>query len=152
MRNSRCQAAQSGTGLPSSSAPWRMKCAVQAHSCTQTLARQVDVRQAQRHERARRVLGQAAVAHLAESPQPLDDAEHMLDSGSHSGLGAIDQALELLRDAALAHLLVGEVLCMRGLRFDQLPLARIRAVAPDVLLLSRAANRAADACRARWRP
>src|SRR5947207_12752144 len=114
MRNSRCQAAQSGTGLPSSSAPWRMKCAVQAHSCTQTLARQVDVRQAQRHERARRVLGQAAVAHLAESPQPLDDDEHMLDSGSHSGLGEFDLSLELLRDAVLTYLPGGIVQCMRG--------------------------------------
>ena len=32
--------------------------------------------------------------------------------------------------------LVGEVLCVRGLRFDQLALARIRAVAPDVVLLA----------------
>ena len=52
--------------------------------CQQWSPREVDIGHRQRYKRASRVLGKSAVAHLVESPQPLDDAEHMLDSGSHS--------------------------------------------------------------------
>ena len=42
--------------------------ALWAHSCHEALTRQIDFGQAQHDERARGVLGQAAVVHLGEAP------------------------------------------------------------------------------------
>jgi hypothetical protein len=44
-----------------------------AHLCQELSSAEVDVGQASAVNVARGVLGQAAVAHFAEAPQPLDD-------------------------------------------------------------------------------
>src|SRR4051812_21599541 len=60
----------------------------------------------------------------------------MLDPRSHPRLGAVDQALELLGDAALSNPLIGEVRRPWRLGPDQLLLRGIRAVTEDALLLA----------------
>ncbi len=60
----------------------------------------------------------------------------MLDPGAHSGLRPVDQALEFLGGAALAHLLVGAVHRTRRLGPNQLLLRGIRAVTVDPIFLA----------------
>lgn len=92
----------------------RVEHANQAQSYREALSRQEDIRQRRGHERSRGVLGQSAVARLVESPQPLDDAEHVFDSGADPRLGTI-------APSALAWIRV---------------LSGVRAVAPDGLFLA----------------
>src|SRR5258706_15413186 len=58
-------------------------CLLLASLCTDLLqqwsTREIDVGHRQRHERARCILGQPAIANLVETPQPLDHPEDMLD-------------------------------------------------------------------------
>ena len=56
--------------------------ASRTHLCHQPLSAEIDVGQRQRGEGSRGVLDQPAVAHLGKAPQPLDDAEDMLDAGT----------------------------------------------------------------------
>jgi hypothetical protein len=80
---------------------------------------------------------QAAVAHLAEAPLPLDHREDVLDAGAHLGLLAVAGALDLIGHAIdLAHPLVGAVLGRRRLAGDQLLLSRVGAVAIDLELIA----------------
>src|SRR5690606_37656848 len=84
--------------------------ASRTHLCHQWSSTQVDVGQRQRRERARGVLGQAAVAHLGEAPQALDYAEHVLDASANARLVAVLLPRGLVHIASPAHTLVGEVL------------------------------------------
>jgi hypothetical protein len=55
------------------------------------------------------VLRQTSVAHLLEAEDPLDDANNMLDFGTHSRLGAVGRFDRLVNALAPAISLVGEV-------------------------------------------
>src|SRR6187549_975170 len=118
---------RAGGFSPASRASW-------AQPCIQYPAGKVDIGQPERNERARGVLGQAAVTHLLKTPQPLDDSEDVLDPGAHPRLHAVDHALKLLGHAALANLLVGPVRCSWRLRMDQVLLRGVCAIAIDPIL------------------
>jgi hypothetical protein len=65
------------------------------HLCHEPLATEINVGQRQDRERTRCVLVQAPVAHLAESPQPLDHAKDVFHPSTNLGLVAILAARHL---------------------------------------------------------
>jgi len=59
------------------------------HRCHQSSSTKVNVGQRKGGERARGVLGQAALANLAEAPQALDHAQHMLGTCADARRAAV---------------------------------------------------------------
>lgn len=107
-----------------------------AHLCHQPLSAEVNVGQCQGRECACGLLGQAAVAHLAKAPQPLDHAEHVLHPRAHARLVAILGLQGLVVDAVAPRALVGEVPGLGRLAFDQFLLAGIGRVTVYALLVA----------------
>ena len=82
------------------------------------------------------ILLQAAIAHLSEPEFELDHADHMLDTRTHPGLLAVPGALGPIHNTAVPVAPIGAAARLGSLLFDNLALALIRLVAPDIALLA----------------
>ena len=82
------------------------------------------------------VLGDAAISHLVEAEDPLQDAEHMLHLGPHAGLAPVLLALVLIHIVLERGPLARHVLGLRCGFFDHFGLALIASVAPHLALFA----------------
>src|SRR5919108_1362486 len=82
------------------------------------------------HEQAMTVLRQPAIAHLDKAKHPLDDADRMLDPGSHFRFGAVFRPLNLIDNTAVAIAAIGEIASLGRMLFDHRPLSAVGLITP----------------------
>ncbi len=96
--------------------------------------RHEQVRQGTGHDEPVQVLRQAAIAHLGEPEDAFDDADRVLDLGTHPRLPSILLALDRAQRSAPVPFVLGEVLGVGRTPTKDRRLARGGRVAPDALL------------------
>ena len=96
----------------------------------------IQIRQSAAREQANSVYFQVAIPNLGEPEFQFDHADYMLDAPAHLGRRPVPGSLGLVHKVALTVTSVGPIARLWRLLLDELPLALIRLVTPDIALLA----------------
>jgi hypothetical protein len=99
----------------------------------QSPSQQIQIRQREAREQARRILRQSPVANFAKTPQALDHVEDMFDAGPSGGAATVDESLVLAQMRRAPVDAVADPLRQGGLTMRFAP---VRLVAEHLTLLA----------------
>ena len=102
----------------------------------ESMMKDIQIRQSAGCEQAIGIFLQAAIPHLGEPEFQFDHADYMLDAPAHLGRRPVPGSLGLVHKDALTVTSVGPIARLWRLLLDELALALIRLVTPDIALLA----------------